>query len=332
MNDSVLSTRPPEEGVRLLALGFLDQALNAAPRLADEADGEALHDFRVGLRRLRSSLRSYREILADSVPKKLARRLRRLAAATGQGRDTEVQIEWLRRPAPSRLRASRRAGWTWLLERLEARKREAYAAILQDVDETLAPLAEELRQRLSVYRLEVHLDAAVSPASLGKVTAEIAERQLRDLERQLEGIAGPEDETAAHEARIEAKRLRYLLDPFAEEKPVRQAVKGIKALQDLLGELHDAHVLELELGNALAAAAVEQAERLLAASLAEPYNPARLREVRRRSPVPGLLALARLNRERRDGLFAALGRDWLGGKAAPILGEVAAAAASLRGE
>lgn len=332
MSDPVLPSRPPEEGVRLLALGFLGQATDAAPRLADEEDGEALHDFRVGLRRLRSALRSYREILADSVPRKLARRLRRLAAATGQGRDTEVQIEWLRRVAPSRLASHRRAGWHWLLQRLEARKREAYAAILQDVDETLAPLAEELRQRLSVYRLEVHLDAAVSPSSLGKTTAEIAERQLQELERRLDGIAGPEDEAVAHEARIEAKRLRYLLEPFAEDKPIRQAVKGIKALQDLLGELHDAHVLELELGSALAAAAVEQAERLLDASLAEPYDPSRLRVERRRSPVPGLLALARLNRERRNALFAALGRDWLGGKAAPFLAEVAAAAASLRGE
>ena len=53
-------SRPPEEGARLLALSFLDQAAQARPRLADPADTEALHDFRVGLRRLRSCLRAYR--------------------------------------------------------------------------------------------------------------------------------------------------------------------------------------------------------------------------------------------------------------------------------
>ena len=53
---AALLPRPPEEGARRLALSYLDQAARARPRLADPADAEALHDFRVGLRRLRSCL------------------------------------------------------------------------------------------------------------------------------------------------------------------------------------------------------------------------------------------------------------------------------------
>ena len=56
--DEGLLSRPPEEGARLIALSWLDQAAAAFPRLQDPADIEALHDFRVGLRRLRSCLRS----------------------------------------------------------------------------------------------------------------------------------------------------------------------------------------------------------------------------------------------------------------------------------
>src|SRR5918999_1214042 len=138
---SGLLSRSPEEGARLLALSFLDQAAAARPRLADPADTEALHDFRVGLRRLRSCLRAYRDCLEDSVPKKLARKLRRLASSTGPGRDAEVQIEWLR-------------------GRREGRRRAAYARWAAGGARDSQDLEGGRPPRLSVYRTEVHLDAA----------------------------------------------------------------------------------------------------------------------------------------------------------------------------
>ncbi|HYU36006.1 MAG TPA: CHAD domain-containing protein, partial [Thermoanaerobaculia bacterium] len=64
--DQPLLARPPDEGAHLLALTLLDQAAAAFPRLEDPADSEALHDFRVALRRLRSCLRAYRSCLNAS--------------------------------------------------------------------------------------------------------------------------------------------------------------------------------------------------------------------------------------------------------------------------
>src|ERR1700680_3226326 len=123
--------RSPEEGARRLALAYLDQAGAALPRLADPEDGEALHDLRVGLRRLRSCLASYPDQAGGSVPGKLSRRLRRLARATGPGRDAEVQIAWLREHGAEAGRRNRqhRQGLAWLLERFERRKGEAYSAL-----------------------------------------------------------------------------------------------------------------------------------------------------------------------------------------------------------
>src|SRR5579859_5621557 len=85
----------PEAAARIVALGALDEACAAAGRLRDEADVEALHDFRVALRRFRSFLRGYGALLEDSVTKKHRRALRDLAAETTVARDTEVQLEWL---------------------------------------------------------------------------------------------------------------------------------------------------------------------------------------------------------------------------------------------
>src|ERR1700720_4997311 len=84
--------RSPEEGARRLALASPHQAGGPLPRLADPEDGEALHDLRVALRRLRSCLDSYEDQLGDSVPRKLSRRLRRLPPATRPGPEPRVTI------------------------------------------------------------------------------------------------------------------------------------------------------------------------------------------------------------------------------------------------
>jgi CHAD domain-containing protein len=319
---SGLLSRPPEEGARLLALSFLDQAAVARPRLADPTDTEALHDFRVGLRRLRSCLRAYRDCLEESVPKKLARRLRRLAHSTGPGRDAEVQIEWLRGRRPH-LSSYHRAGLAWLLGRLEERMRDAYAKLAAEVDRDFVELEKELRARLSVYRTEVHLDAARPLSTLGETTAGILRRQVEELEDHLARIADAEDENEAHQARISAKRVRYLLEPLAEEIPgAGPIVKRFRVLQDLLGDLHDAHVLELEISEALESAAAERTRKLVAISLADEPDEKLLRAERRRPHESGLITLARFNRTRRDRLFTTLKAEWLDGKAGEFLREV----------
>jgi CHAD domain-containing protein len=317
-----LLSRSPEEGARLLALSFLDQAAEARPRLADPGDSEALHDFRVGLRRLRSCFRAYAAQLDGSIPRKLARRLKRLAGSTGPGRDIEVQIEWLRGRSPH-LSSHHRAGLAWLLAQLEDRRREAYGEMEEEVADEFAKVEESLRARLSVYRAEIHLDPKGDRPTLAAATARILHRQVAELEQHLARIGDADDEKEAHQARISAKRVRYLLEPLVEEIPgAGPLVKRFKALQDLLGELHDAHVLEAELAEAVETAAAERSRKILEISLAAAPDDKLLRAERRRAQEAGLIALARLNRVRRDRLFEDLEDEWLEGKASDFLREV----------
>jgi CHAD domain-containing protein len=308
-----LLSRPPEEGARLLALSYLDEAVAARPRLDDADDSEALHDFRVALRRLRSCLKSYDAELAGSVQRKLAKRLRRLARVTGPGRDTEVQIAWLRSRSPV-LSSYQRAGYHWLVAHLEERMGDAYHDLAKELARDFGALEGDLRRGLSVYRAEVHLDGAARPTFAG-ATAEILHRQAAKLARQLAAVRGADDVERAHRARIGAKRLRYLLDPLAQGSPelpgAARVVKRLKGLQELLGELHDAHVLEAELEEALGLAAALRARKLLELSLSAAPDEALLRTERRRPREAGLLALARLNRTRRDGLYGKLAAQWL---------------------
>lgn len=314
--------RHPEEGARLIALSYLDQASEAFPRLEDPADTEALHDFRVGLRRLRSCLRSYGPYLEKSLTKKLLRRLKEVAAATGPGRDTEVQIEWLRGRS-RHLSTHHRAGLAWILARLEERMRQANEEMSERLPREFPKLEEGLRKRLSTYHTEIHLSAGSHRPTLADVTAGILRQQAAELESHLARVDGPEDEHESHEARISAKRLRYLLEPFTDELPEAAAtVKRIKGLQDLLGELHDAHVLETELAASLEVVAAERARKLLEITLAGVPDEAVLRAERRRAREAGLISIARLNRARRDRLFEDLEAGWLEGRAEAFFAEV----------
>jgi CHAD domain-containing protein len=333
-----LLLRSPEEGARRLALGYLDQAAAALPRLADAGDSEALHDLRVALRRLRSCLKSYEPQLGASVPRQLARRLERLARATGPGRDAEVQIEWLRKQRSDRLRGHHRHGKTWLERRLEARVEEAYGKLRARVGRDFARVERGLRLRLTVYRAEVRLDDS-QPPLFAAAAADVLRQHAGKLGRRLGRVRDAGDVESAHAARIGAKRLRYLADPLAQLLAARnrearpgQLVQRLKGLQDLLGELHDAHVMEAELEQAVVSAAAERARRLLDLTLqtdGQP-DPGRLQAERRRTPEPGLLALARLNHERRDRLFDEFARRWQGEGAEQLLAAAEQLAEALR--
>jgi CHAD domain-containing protein len=344
VESAALLSRPPEEGSRRLALSFLDQAAAAHPRLEDATDTEALHDFRVALRRLRSCLKAYKKPLAGSVPKKLARRLRKLAQATGPGRDTEVQIEWLRGQG-KHLSPAHRPGLAWQLHRLDERMRDAYKDLAAEVAGEFSGLERDLRRQLSVYQTEVHLDAGGPHPTFGDVTAAILRGQISALEDHLAQVQEAGDEEEAHRARISAKRLRYLLEPLigapgapgspgepGEIAGAAPLVKRLKGFQDLLGELHDAHVLEAGLAEAVETAAAERTRRLFALALQEIPDEALLRAERRRTREPGLLALVRRNRERRDKLFAQIQTGWLDGRAEEFLRQVEALAEEMKGD
>src|SRR4051794_717270 len=116
LGDELLA-RPVSYGSRLLALSYLEEAKRARKRMHDAQDEEALHDFRVALRRLRSCLRAYRPQLESSVPKRQRRRLRSVVDATGVDRDLQVQIAWLEGQREG-MGDRERAGLDWLLTRM----------------------------------------------------------------------------------------------------------------------------------------------------------------------------------------------------------------------
>jgi CHAD domain-containing protein len=229
---------PASEGARAVVLGLLAEARERAGRLANPGDDEALHDFRVSVRRLRSALRTWREVLGRAVRDKDVRRLRRVARSTGEARDTEVLLAWVDQAARE-LPASQRPVAGWLARRLappdgEARLRRAARRLVEAADGLFHRLGRELIAGRTV---------PTGPTYGSAVAARIRE-QARAVGGFLARVETLDDAPIAHRARIRGKRLRYLLEPLrdAPGAPAARALKSMKRLQDLLGELNDARV------------------------------------------------------------------------------------------
>jgi CHAD domain-containing protein len=123
--------------------------------------------------------------------------------------------------------------------------------------------------------------------------------RLDELTSFMPKAADPEEIVALHDMRIAAKRLRYVLEvtgscfgPYAAN-----AVKQVKELQDLLGEIHDCDVQLPE----IAAFLDELMEEDVAAAGASPRDLARAPN---RRTYAGLVALQVHLRARRRALFA----------------------------
>ncbi|GJG85377.1 hypothetical protein tb265_05580 [Gemmatimonadetes bacterium T265] len=382
-----LLARAPAEGARLLALYLTTRAGAAHAALVGAAEGaegaapegaardpEALHDFRVALRRLRVVLKAFGPELEGSVPKSVLRRLRDLARATNPARDAEVQLAWLAAQRP-RLYSRQRAGAALLRQQLTAAHADAVAAAADAfgprAGRTLAKLARALPAYTRAVRVALPDDhpseVATFAGTLGarvRAGAEVLGDALASLAAARAGadVGGAAGESElAHEARLAAKRVRYLLAPvgrFVDGAPA--LLERLRALQDEFGTLHDLDVLDATLERALAAAEADAAEQAASAEAAsaraaeasaEPadgageavrsdaatqgappgaaQDPASDPSASLPDPRPGLQGLARRARTQREALAREIGERWLDGGARALVGELEACAAAL---
>lgn len=226
----------------------------AGTRLGE--DIEALHDMRVGVRRLRTALRLFARLLPtppsasapDDSTAAVDASLRWLAAELGVVRDLDVQLERIEE-------------WRTVLDEADAGALDPLAALLNQRRDAarLAMIAALDTPRLaSLYEsLEAIATAgrsdfpkrALKPATA--VLPAILDKQHRVLRSRVRRIEGDQDPPAAllHETRIRAKRLRYAAE-FATPvygKPTRALVSTLKRAQDVLGLHQDAEVAIAEL-------------------------------------------------------------------------------------
>jgi inorganic triphosphatase YgiF len=211
-------------------------AANAAV-LREAPQPEAVHQLRVAARRLRSALATFRPVVEDTRYEAVKGELRWLAKAFDNARNLDVFADEVLGPAQTM--ATPPQGLGALVETVEA----ARAAARKAACETAA--CERFRSLMIDATAWVETgEWLAGPAAQEPARAYAARalggrlKKLLKRGRKLE----TRDDAARHEARIEAKKLRYTAEGFASlyaEKKVDRFVGRLKGLQDDLGALND---------------------------------------------------------------------------------------------
>lgn len=295
---------------RLVALSLVEDLARERERLSAARDSETLHDFRVALRRVRSWVRAMEPSLEGSLPAACIRRLRRMARESNAGRDAEVFLGWLA-TTEGQLSPRDRKAVHWLIERFQRQEKEAESELEARLKRDFQRTRDRLEERLSLYRVEAHVHAGLREPLFSAVVASLLRDEAENLRRRLKRVRSVDDVNEAHQARIAGKRLRYLLEPIAQQVVAGPALLAqLRGLQDALGDLHDAHVWLLVLRHVVAELAMEEGRRMASTLTATQRGKKR---APKGPPRSGLIALARMAHERSVIAFQRFSGEWVEG-------------------
>src|SRR5207248_4355608 len=225
------------EAARALVAAGLAQLQANEEGLLSSGDPEFVHQARVALRRMRSALRMFRDIIGADRAKAWRDALGEAARSLGLARDWDVFVT---ETLPELL--ARRADAT-VARRLAARAEVQRGRAREAAREAIRS-REYARVVLDIARW-LH-EAGADAASPRSTVDRFAARLIRNRHKRLvEGARRlPELSTEErHRVRIDAKRLRYVVDGLAsvfDPRKVHPYVGGLVDLQDELGRANDA--------------------------------------------------------------------------------------------
>jgi CHAD domain-containing protein len=232
----VTSESPARDVIRSVMAESVASILRHDPLVRTGSDPEAVHQERVGTRKLRSHLRTFGALLEPEWAEPLRSELGWLGMALGAVRDREVLLDRLREKAKS-LPASDSKSAASLLHLLEVEIDSLRTKLYADMD---SPRYIDLLERLvaAAHAPVCTLDADQPAAGVLPALATGPWRRLRSAVQQL-----PEQPTdpELHRIRILAKRARYAAEavaPVVGPEALAFARAAAK-LQTILGEHQD---------------------------------------------------------------------------------------------
>jgi CHAD domain-containing protein len=215
-------------------------------------DIEAVHDMRVGSRRLVAAMRVFGACFPGADYRRLLREARDVTRRLGAVRDLDVLIDHYEK---ARVSASPEAlpGIDYFIaiherERKRARKPMLEAMREMEEDDLVGRLSRYLQEESEAYSFGLIpgslLDEVDPRGSFRQAAPVILEDRYRVLYSFEPYVEHPEQAEQLHEMRIAAKWLRYTMELFAPayRGDLKQQIAAVKKIQELLGDLHDSDV------------------------------------------------------------------------------------------
>ena len=200
-------------------------------------DPEDVHQARVGTRRLRSDLRTFRSFVDPVWLSATSEELKWLGGLLGGVRDADVLMERLDRHAADLASRDKRAVRS-LLRRLSVQRDEVRLALLEALRSArYIALLERLIAATDTVPVNPEDDKPARDA-----LPELVRRPWNHLKRSVESLDPQPADTALHQVRIRAKRARYAAEAAAPVvgRSARSYAKAMADLQTVLGDHQDA--------------------------------------------------------------------------------------------
>ena len=203
------------------------------------ADEEAVHQARVAVRRMRSDLRTFAQVLDEPWADGLRERMRWLQDGFSQARDADVLLAHLEAEA-CELPDDDRRDAAAVFEPFHAARELAYERMRAMLGEPrYAALLDELAGAATHPPFSAAADAPARDVLAGLVGGAWAQ-----LRKRVRARSRPPADAELHAIRIAAKRARYAAEavvPVAGRRAHALAA-SIEKIQTILGEQHDAAV------------------------------------------------------------------------------------------
>ena len=225
-------------GLRVMIASGVQSLRIATQRGPDRPD--SIHRFRIGLRRLRSVLSAFAQVLPEDERKSLNQRLGSVARGYSRLREWDVFLATTIRPLaeslpdePALIEIDKAAR--------EARRRAlpeagALRSQVQDVISAIADAAW-LQHPIGAHEIEWDKD-------LKGFAGDLLEKRHRRLRKRLKKV-DISNQADFHHLRLQAKKLRYPTEMFSnlfDDKAADAYLDRLIAVQDVLGLLNDALV------------------------------------------------------------------------------------------
>ena len=234
-------------GLRQVGLAVLSDIRRNLPGTVDDIDTEFLHDLRISLRRTRSLLSIFTKIIPGEQGRHFRAEFRWITQTTGKVRDSDVyllQEDDYREMLPALLHPGL-AGFVRGMR--EYRNREFRAMRKSLKSSRFARLLGQWQLFLENLPEEPPGEAVLCR----DFAARAVKKRFRKLIAQGENLGPDSPATMLHALRIEAKKLRYLMEFFHSLFPpdeVELLIRHMKKLQNNLGDFNDLSVQQAMLG------------------------------------------------------------------------------------
>jgi inorganic triphosphatase YgiF len=235
--DKKLTSHEAFDVIALAALRHFSANADAVRAL----DAEAIHQMRVGLRRLRAAISIFDKVLPNASTARIKTELKWLTGQLAPAREIDVFLKERVRPIVSKSKPKR--GARAIRSQFSAKRSAAFKDARGAVEtRRFRRLLLEMLEWLETQR-PVRNDNTQTP--IAEFAADVLDRRIRKARKQgrrLEELSSAE----RHKLRIKIKKIRYALEFFEslyadkDRKQLARLGMRLKEIQSALGALNDA--------------------------------------------------------------------------------------------